>query len=661
MRAFKLAVFLAASIVSSALYAVEAGTVSLSHYESLQRLSIQPSDGRLNGDAQKIQASTPVALSFDALGRVFELQLVANERLTSAIPRDDIFAYRGQLADHPGSWARIVVYNGAPRGLIWDGNEMFAVEAPGDSLLPITQPVIYRFSDALIAPGAMSCASGPSASSASASLQQLMGELGTVAAQAPGAISELTMGAVGDFEFTSDKGGDAAAAAAITTRLNIVDGFFSDQLGVQIRVQDIATFSDASDPFSDTGVANTLLLELSNYRDVTASQNAHGLTHLYTGRDVSASTVGIAWNGALCDDYYGAGLSEGRQGSTFDALIAAHEIGHNFGAPHDGEAGSECVAETGDFIMAPQINGVQQFSSCSIAQMQDDIAGAQCITAIPAVDMSVRLINASTTLLLGADTELEYALSNNGTLEATSVMVDFTLPANFALDTVIPSSGTCTDGAGTISCDMGTVAGSSSHTVTIAGSPSAIGAGAISATVTSDVDERPSNNQSVLQFVVDPAVDLIVNTPSSNTVLVNSVTTVTAILDNQSDLAATGVTLSISFGNGLQANAASWSIGTCTVTPQQIECQSANFAARSSSTLSVDVRGITAGNKNFTVDLASVESEANPGNNSISASVRVNEPRAKDGGGGVTSPAFLLLLAMSTVIGRRRPKVSIME
>lgn len=657
MNAIKWTVFLTASLFCSALHAVESGSIALAHFEPLQRLSIQAA-GNNNG-VQKLQGAASVTLSFDALGRVFDLQLEPNERLSSAIPRDDIYAYRGTIVGQPDSWARIVIYNGMPRGLIWDGTEMFAVEAPGDSVLPTAEPMIYRLADALIAPGAMTCASGSSAINGSLSLQKLMSELGTVVAQAPGAISELTMGAVGDFEFTDNKGGSAAADAAITARLNNVDGIFSEQVGVQIKVELIDTFDTAADPFT-TADPSDLLDELSIFRSTSTAHLAHGLTHLYTGRDLTGTTVGIAWSGALCSDYFGAGLSEGRGGATFDSLIAAHEIGHNFGAPHDGQSGSACESETGAFLMTPSINGSDQFSSCSIAQMQDDIARAACITAIPAVDMSVRLVNTSSTLLLGADTELEYAVSNNGTLEATSVMVDFTLPANFAMDTVLASSGTCTSGAGTISCDMGTVAGSSSHSVTIAGTPSAVGAGTISATITSDVDERPSNNQSVVQFMVDPAVDLVINAPTANAVLVNSITTINAVLDNQSDLAATGVTLGVSFGSGLQASAASWSIGTCTVMAQLVECQAANFAAGTSSTVNIDVRGITAGNKNFTVVLASIEAEANPGNNSVAATVRVNEPKDKDEGGGVTAPLWLLLLAMSAAIGRRRPKVSIM-
>lgn len=661
MKAFKWIPAVAILAFSSALFATEASDVALSHYEPLQRLSIRASGTSGDGVVQKFQQATPVELRFDALGKSFELQLEPNSRLLARASRnalpEGIEVYRGQLAGHPGSWARIVVFDGVPSGLIWDGDELFAIEAPGDSLLQTSSAVIYRLADAVIAPGAMSCGSAALASNGAVAYQALVGELGGGVVQAPGAVTEITMGAVGDFEFTNAKGGDTAAAAAITTRLNNVDGIFSEQLGVQISVQVVETFSSASDPFSDTGNASTLLNELAVYKAATPTQAPQGLTHLYTGRNLDTGTVGIAFTGALCSDFFGAGLSEGNSSATFDSLIAAHEIGHNFGAPHDGQSGSACESETGAFLMAPTLNGSDQFSACSITQMQIEIAAAACITALPSVDMSIELDNPSTTLLLGADTVLTYNLVNNGSMAATNVAANFNLPNNLSLGVVTPSSGTCTSGGGGISCLMGDVAGFGSRTVAIATTPSIVGAGLLSANVTADVDDRPTNNASSALITVNPAVDLVVNTPTAAAVIVNDTTTVTATLENRAVLDATGVTLSISLSGGLQANSASWSIGSCTVAAQQVDCTAASFAANSSSMLTVDVRGVSSGSKRITVALASIEAEANPADNSVDGSVRVNEPAGKEKGGGSTGPLFLCLLLLLSALVPRRPAV----
>jgi len=229
------------------------------------------------------------------------------------------------------------------------------------------------------------------------------------------------------------------------------------------------------------------------------------------------------------------------------------------------------------------------------------------------------------------------------------------LPANLTLVSVVTSVGTCIDDTLTINCDLGDVPGVTVETVDINVTPNAVGVDTITATVSADIDERADNDQETVQLAVNPAVDLVVNTPTAAAVIVNALTTVNANLENRSVLAATAVTLSISLSNGLQASSAAWSIGTCTVTPQQVDCQAANFAAQTTSTLSVEVRGISNGNKDVTVTLASAEAEANPANNSVDGSVRVNNPpEDKDEGGGSTAPLFLCLLFMTTVLRRRR-------
>jgi len=273
--------------------------------------------------------------------------------------------------------------------------------------------------------------------------------------------------------------------------------------------------------------------------------------------------------------------------------------------------------------------------------------------------MSISLVGQSATVLLGADTILSYDILQNGNKIATNVTADFTLPVTLSLDSVTTSMGTCTSGAGVVNCVLGDVAGLSNNTIDIATTPSSVGVGMLSATVTSDPDpdpdERPGNNQDDLLLIVDPAVDLVVNTPTAPTIRIDESTTISAVLDNQSVLPAIGAMLTVTLSNGLQIDSVSWPIGTCTITTQQIDCVAANFDAQSSSTLSVGVTGISTGSKSYTVTLSSNEAEANPGDNSVSGTVRVNS--SKDSGG-AAGPMFLFLLAMLSVLARRRIRQS---
>ncbi len=635
--------------------------VSVSHVEPLQRLEItrQRADG-----VQKLTARGPVSLRFDAMGRAFDLQLESNSRLLPPSARtalgDNFAVYRGGLRDVPGSWARIVVADGVPAGLIWDGAELFAVESPADSRLAADSAVIYRLADAVIQPGTMSCGSDLRPGNGAAVYRKLQAELGTSTLQGPGAVQELTVGAIGDYEFTSDMGGDTAANQAIVTRLNSVDGIFSQQLGVQLSVDLIETNSDVDDPFTDESVAGDLLVELGTYRNNTPAQRARGLTHLYTGRNLDTSTVGIAYNGALCSGRFGVGLSEGRRGPTTDALIAAHEIGHNFGAPHDGESGSPCESESGSFIMAPSVNGSDQFSSCSITQMQDDVARASCITPLPSVDMSVAFSGTGTTVLFDTPTDLVFDVDNNGSLDATNVTVDFAIPSALTVNLVSSSSGSCSTGAGTASCSLGTVAGFAGNTVTISATPNSLGSAVLNATVSADIDNNAGNDQSVTQFNVAPATDLRVFGTGTTNLVLDASTILRPTLQNQSDLVATGVTVSIALSSGLRADSADWSLGNCAVTnTRQVDCTAASFAAQSSSTIDIGITGTSAGSNSYTVTVASNEGDTDPTNNSATGNVNVNEPGSNGGGGddeggGATGPMLLWLLALQAAFCMRR-------
>jgi len=654
MKAFKWIVTGAVLCISSTLLAAESNRVIVSHYESLERLEMR---GDSIGTSDGLRGAGSATLSFDAMGKAFVLDLEPNTHLLSGLAGSSLAAgievYKGSLAGNPDSWARIVVFNGMPRGLVWDGNEMYSIESPDDSALQITAPAIYRLADMTILPGSMTCGADTVSGNGAAVFSQLMGELGTAMAQGPGAISEINFSAIGDFEFTSAYADDAAAEVAMLDRLSRVDGIFSQQVGVQISVPVRETHSNAADPFSDETNPSLFVEELGFYRESLSTHSNQGLTHLFTGRDLDGTTVGIAYTGALCQARFGAGLSEGSNDPNFDSLVAAHEIGHNFGAHHDGDPMYACGAEPLTFIMAPMLNGSNQFSACSLTEMADDIAAASCITPLPAVDVRVALTPPTTTVLFGASADLVYSVTNAGSVMATTVVADFTIPNILSIDSVSASAGGCTSVAGTASCAIGDVAGFGVETVTISTTPLTVGAGMATATVSADVDDRPGNNQESLQITVDPAVDLAVSTPAAASINLDQSTTVNANLENRSDFDATNVTLRVTLNSGLQADSASWSIGTCTVTAQQVDCQAANFASRSNSTLTFGVTGTSAGTRSYSVGMTATEADLTPANNNANGVVTVIDPAAKKSGGAVGLP-FLCLLGLMAFLMRRR-------
>jgi hypothetical protein len=310
--------------------------------------------------------------------------------------------------------------------------------------------------------------------------------------------------------------------------------------------------------------------------------------------------------------------------------------------------------------MSASVSGSQQFSDCSIAVIQAQAAAASCVTALPAVDVSIAPAADFSNLLLGIASDIEYQVSSNGTLEATGVQASFLLPANLALNSASASAGACSSGAGSVNCDLGILAGLSSATVTLGVTPLTVGGGTLAAAVTtSGSDERAGNNQDLAAYAIVAPVDLVANRPTAADVVLDSTTTVTAIIENVAAIDATNVVASIALENGIQALSANWSIGSCTVTAQQVDCQASTLPAMTSSTLTLEVSAVLRGRRDVTVTLSANEPDATPLDNSVVGEVVVvsADQQKDDGGGGSPSPLLIvlgLIAVFSQQLSRRR-------
>jgi uncharacterized repeat protein (TIGR01451 family) len=654
MQALKWLLLSGTLLVSGAALASDSGSTGVLHYETLQDLGIR--NLSTTSDPQSATTGATV-LTFTALGRTYELQLEPNDRLLSSAEARNassrgIRFYRGKIAGNADSWVRIVMHNEEPQGLIWDGTELLAIEAPGDSRVATTEPVIFRMADTLSDSDPMSCAVTQATGEDVRAYESLVDELNATLDPSSLATSQISVSAIGDVLFSNSISGDPALAIAI--RLNNVDGIFSDQVGVQIVLEETEIFSaQGSDPFSNTTAAQTLLNELGQYREANANHSSRGLTHLFTGRNLDGSTAGTGYSSLICWDHFGSGLTQATRGAATDSLIAAHEIGHNFGAPHDGSP--PCGGVPATFLMAPTLSNSDQFSSCSLQQMQPIIAAAACITAIPSSDVSITAIPPSSPVLLGNIATVIFDVRNVGSDPATNVAADIILPSNATFVSATASSGNCTNGAGTVTCQVASIAGGSTNTLTLITTMTAVGTANYDAAVTADADDNAANNQASTQVTVDPAVDLIISVPSTITLLVGQSGTANVAIENASDLNATGVSLAVTIDAGISANSATWAAGSCTVAGQTIDCQASSLASRSSATLSIEFSAGSAGMKNYDITLSATEADRNTTNNNISGTISVSSPPTNNGGGGGGSTGLwiLCLLLWMSYLQRR--------
>jgi hypothetical protein len=465
---------------------------------------------------QKTSARTLKQIELTAYGRHYALSVEAQsahgyEKQAAS----SLHLYRGSIDGVASSWVRLGTQGTDVHGMLWDGDQLYII-APAsevrDQLLPpldaASGSVIFRLADALVPSEHSACATGGAAPMlrASDAYEAVLKETGQGDLdEALAGSMHLEVSTIADARFLERYGSAEEARAGVLLRMNNVDGIFGSQLGVQIKVSTVEIHDASTDPFSAASSPNTLLEELAALRRRSTQLRSSGLTHLFTGRDLEGSTIGIGYLDALCDTRYGAALTEvGQRGTWYESLIAAHEIGHNFGAVHDGESGKACASTPqGLFLMSPNVNAVDRFSECSQELMRPKIASATCVTALPPADVSVRADLGVVRRDKGSAFTWDLPIANVGGTSALNVLAQVRLPQGFIAEEAWVEGGSCTHGAGVVQCELAPLPAGSTQSVEVRLRSDAIGSNSISALVSARNEQQTNNNEGLGIIQID--------------------------------------------------------------------------------------------------------------------------------------------------------------
>lgn len=476
MRCCRILIYLAVTTlsISTALAQNVKSKLSISHHERISDLTLAPPDS-VGTPAPAEQTSGETRnLSVTAFGKTFALELKANQRLIADLPSAQqqrlakkIKLYRGQLVGVKGSWVRLTQNGTRFSGMIWDGSEMYVIDQSDEIASSLrapeagSYPLMYKLKDAAW-PDAQ-CALDPGAKPIN-DYGALVQELNNLAQALPASARELPLAIVADAQFVQANPLDPEAA--VVARMNVVDGIFSEQIGVDLRIAQIRSLQNNATLTATS--PNTLLTQFSNYASAPGFTNP-GLAHLFTGRDLDGSTIGIAYLSSLCSARFGTGISQTTGTGTAGALIVAHELGHNFGAPHDNQAGSACATSPNGFIMNPSANGSRTFSSCSVTQMQPVIAGAACITPITVGSADLRPVLPVNPINAALATNFAYRVEvrNGGGIAATGATATIAIPNGLQLQSASVTQGACTNAATQVACNLGNVAAAAAPVITL--------------------------------------------------------------------------------------------------------------------------------------------------------------------------------------------------
>jgi hypothetical protein len=625
---------------------------------------------------QQKAKSDHLAAQFDAFDRHFDLQLQVNSKWSQEQSNSSALAlYKGVVTDQSGSWARIGVEGANVHGLIWDGHELFAIEPASDVdaalITPATrsaQNVIFRIADTLLDPGTTSCSSEDTVDKSDypALLNELKSQMQPQ--RAPGATLKLDLAILSDSAFLARYASKQEARDALLLRLNNIDGIYSAQLGIEIQAPTLLVDDATSDHLSAEADPSKLLAELANVRRNNIELRSRGLMHLFTGRDLQGTTVGIAYVDALCDQKYGVGLTQvGDTGAWIDSLIAAHEIGHNFGAVHDGETGKACASTpSGVYLMSPAVSGNEAFSPCSLSLIRPKIQAATCISALAPANVSVRADLGDAHQAVDTAFDWQLAVVNQGGLAAISTHVQISLPAALTINDASVADGTCTSGAGVVECDLGNLAGGATRAITLSLQGSVAGSYSIAAAVSAQNDSSALDNSGAGSLSLTAANDVSIALSAPTSVNVRDSFPLSFAVVNSSGKPLFNVVVLI------PTDTSAFGIGQLSVTGGQcqqvsglVSCTLAQLPAGASVNGVVTLSANLSGTFALKATLSGSYNDDQPGNDHAQAAVTVsasptatatNSPAAapkSGGGGGSTSLLLLGLLACNRARRRR--------
>ncbi len=258
-------------------------------------------------------------------------------------PAPPIATYRGTVREVPGTEVRATLWNGSLQGVIYAPDEVFGLQPLSmvDTGADPADHVVYRNSD-LIQDSSRKCGTfdgnGLTAHQFEP-LQPIPQPDRRHSFQAGTGLKITDLGLDADFEFYQLNGSNVNNTVIdMETVISGLEPYYEvPEIGITYEITTIIVRTTSGAPYTSTN-PNTLLEDefRATWMSPPQTNIRRDTAHLFTGKNVDGSVIGIAYLNGICSTNIGYGLSQSRFSGNALARYAltAHELGHNWSAPH---------------------------------------------------------------------------------------------------------------------------------------------------------------------------------------------------------------------------------------------------------------------------------------------------------------------------------------
>ena len=286
--------------------------------------------------------------------------------------------FRGTLLNQPGS---VVTASFLEDGLIAkidmanDASDRFWLEPVGQRVanVPADTYVVYHQDDVIPVEGTCGTEGADTTDFGAAGIDprnQPIVQFGSAGL----CTTELACDA--DYEYYQDRGFNTTNVQnRINSVINSINAQYEQDVAITHVISTILIRTSSGSPYTSAS-ANTLLNQFRNEWQSNQQSVQRDVAHLFTGKSIDGSTIGIAYNiGAICSSSAYC-LSESDCCGSFACAtdLTAHELGHLWGAFH---CNGYC-----DATMNASIQCANEFTSGSITSISNHRNSRNCLDCV---------------------------------------------------------------------------------------------------------------------------------------------------------------------------------------------------------------------------------------------------------------------------------------